>query len=107
MTYLSQCQQKTPDWGHNNATDQQEWNVLRPKRDVNIESTPMNRDFKSSGNHILFTNTIENYVDRTHKNLPYAIQTEEIAQKVEVLSLEGSRPSFAFLFVSKRMSLEK
>lgn len=88
---LRKCDQESTNGSYHNDSDKPERDLLRPKRDVNIESQVMYSYIDSAGDGILQTNAIEQDVNYADNNFPNAISTEEITKTVEILTLECTR----------------
>lgn len=79
--------------------------MLTPKGNVHFQAAPVHSDLDATRHRILFADPIEYDVYGAHEYLPHTIQAEEMAEHIEVLALERTRPALPLLHVSQIVHL--
>lgn len=67
----------------------------------------MHGDVDSTGDGVLETNAVEEDVENANKDLPNAVDAEEVAKAVEVLALEGLWKLDSLLGAAQLMQFQK
>ena len=91
--------------GRNILTNYDEWYLLRPKLDVEMQAEIIDGDFKASRDWVDSADAIEDDVDRRNEYFPHAVKGKEVAQGVEVSPLESLRVYDAFLMIAEIVEL--
>ena len=92
--------------GHGkNLTNYDEWYLLGPKLNVEMQAEVIDGDFEASRDWVDSAHAIEDDVDRRYEDFPHAIQGEEVTQGVEVAPFESFWVNDAFLMISEIVQL--
>jgi len=91
---LGHGEEEPPCGAENKNSNHYKRNVLRPKLHVHINPEPVDGDVESFCDRIDLAHPVEHDIYRRYKNLPNAVNREEISEKVEIFALPRSGPVY-------------